>query len=114
MNEEGEDENHIQQQSANRVDTNSSLIERSQRRKINKIENDLSSEKVSDTDGSENLDRVCAEDNLHESFSHDNDDAISEEDGYEKAIKESMSKKKKASLNLYSYEFDNIIKGTKA
>jgi len=89
-------------------------MEKSQRRKMNKIENDFSYDKVSDTDGSENLEGVCAQNNLHERFSHDNDDAISEEGGYEKAIKESMSKKKKASINLYSYEFDNIIKGTKA
>ena len=44
-------------------------------------------------------------------FSHDNDDALSEEGGYDKAVKESISKIKKTSINFYSYEFDHIIRG---
>ena len=46
-------------------------------------------------------------------FTFDNDDALSEEGGYDDAIKEAKSKKKKASINFYSYEFDHIIKGKK-
>ena len=46
-------------------------------------------------------------------FSYENDDALSEEGGYDEVIKEGRSKKKKASINFYSYEFDHIIKGKK-
>ena len=40
-----------------------------------------------------------------------NDDALSDEGVYDDSIQEARSKRKKASINFYSYEFDHIIKG---